>query len=958
MASMRYAPQTRMRLYQQSAAFGNIARGCIAFLLIGLALALEPRACAQSGTSLLYTGGNYTQNFAGLPTATPSPDLTGNNVFAFGDPTIDATNMAGWYGQSVYSDAYYAGNGASANGGFYGFSTNPSNGTQALGLLGNTVTGNEVFGLRLINNTQSTVYTSLTISFTGEVWHDGSSLGATASMVFGYQDYANPEASLPTGDVNTNSNLAFTGTNTGAAGAVNGTSPANQTPLSATIPLASAWTPGESLWLTWSFLTPVDGSPGLGIANLSFAASGATAPDPTWTAASSSAWDTSSGNWNTGTYADGDYVIFNNAPVSGSNVVITAAGVTPGHVSVANDIGTYTFSGGPIGGSGFITKSGSGMLILSSSNSYSGGTVITGGVLAVSAGDNSLGASGSQVTFDGGQLQTSGTGIVSSRNFSIDSGGGSFNSNGFNSTTSGSITGGGAFTKIGAGDLSITGNVGAANNQNPVLSVLGGSLTLNQGAADYFNVPTTAGAFTGDLVLGANTEADIAGSASAGSPAWINGGGAILFSGSNAGIDDTGNTSGSPGYLEIDNNIVLNSGSSAQPFAASIGITTGTFADTLVLNGVISGGASLSFTGLGNNRGVILLDGSSNYTGGTTIDNGINGVVRLGVTNALPATTQLTFGVDNSSAGALDLNGFNQTLAGLSSNSAAAAGIINSSGSPGTLTISQATDSSYSGNIGNNINLVIRGPAALEVTNNNLTYTGYTQVNGGTLIVAGGITGSSGVSVNTSGTLAGVGGIIVPNGGNVTVNSGGAIAPGDNYAAGNFYNPTGSFSILDLGNSPSPSGTFDLKSGGALSIALGATSAGGSQAQANNGLDSQLYVQGTISLSGSLSVSLLNGFTANQGDLFFIIINQGSGAVSGAFANAPTSISVPGPNGIYTFLVGYHGDSGVTDNHTPSFTGGNDVVLEAQVIPEPGAVSSCLSGVALLLVISRRRRPR
>jgi autotransporter-associated beta strand protein len=980
---------------KRSAALRKIAHAAVALLLVVVAAAVQPVGRAQSGTSVAYTTGTYTQNFNGLPTVTPSPDVSGSASFSFGDPAIAATGLAGWYGQAASSDSFFAGNGSSATQGFYSFSTSPSNGNDALGLIANGISGNEVIGLLLINNSQSTSFSTLHISFTGELWNYGGVPNATATMIFGYQESSNPQAPLPpNGGIDTDGNLAFFYSNPNSTpGAVNGTLPANQTQLSDAISLVTPWAPGESLWLTWSFLTPVDFSPGLAIDNLSFSANGVTLASGTWTAASGSTWDTLSSNWSNGTYSDGSYVTFANPPVSGSNVVITGSGVNPGEVAVTNNTGTYTFSGGPIGGPGFITKSGSGSLVLGSSNSYFGGTVIDGGTIVAADGDASLGTAGAQVIFSGGQLEAAGGGFISSRNLIVNSGGGSFNSNGFGSSTSGSLTGSGAFTKIGAGDLTISGGVGAANSASPVLSVTGGSLTLGQGALQYFTVPATAGAFTGDLNLETNTHAEIAGSTSPGSPGLINGGGSVNLAGNNAELDDAGQNLQSTGYLEIDNNIALNSGSAAQPFAASIGVTTGTYAGQLTVDGTISGASSLTFTGPGTGRGVILLNAASTYTGDTTINDGALGVVRIGVNNALPATTQLTFGSGSGTPGALDLNGFSQTIAGLSVGSTfAPTGITNTGISAGTLTIDQAFDSFYNGAIGtpsaanlygvgtnlvprgadlNNINLVKEGAGALELTSN-LTYSGSTQVNGGTLIVDGNISGSSGVTIGVGGTLAGWGEVYVPNGGQLTVNSGGTLAPGDNYTGGGNYEPTGSFGVQDSSSTSagySPNGTLDLRSGGNFAFTLGATAAGGSQASTNqNGnLDTQFFVQGTISLAGNLTGTLLSGFTANIDDLFFILIewdphqNESIVPIGGAFANAPSldplnpsTISLLDPNGsLYTFNVYYTGNA---SNDTTY--GGNDVVLQLISVPEPGSLPCCAWGLGIALLFVRRRRRR
>ena len=55
-------------------------------------------------------------------------------------------------------------------------------------------------------------------------------------------------------------------------------------------------------------------------------------------------------------------------------------------------------------GAATLAKTGAGTLLLTGNNSYSGGTSVNGGILAIT-NDNNLGASGTTVTLDGGTLQ-------------------------------------------------------------------------------------------------------------------------------------------------------------------------------------------------------------------------------------------------------------------------------------------------------------------------------------------------------------------------------------------------------------------------------------------------------------------------------------------------------------------------------------------------------------------------
>src|ERR1019366_1371028 len=110
--------------------------------------------------------------------------------------------------------------------------------------------------------------------------------------------------------------------------------------------------------------------------------------------------------------------------------------------------------------------------------------------------------------------------------------------------------------------------------------------------------------------------------------------------------------------------------------------------------------------------------------------------VQLGVANALPRTTSVDISTTASlyQFVSLDLNGFNQTVAGLTSTaSASIRSVENSSGTPATLTISNAVADVFTGVLGYshpNFSLLKQGAGTLTITNAN-GYNGDTTVSGG-----------------------------------------------------------------------------------------------------------------------------------------------------------------------------------------------------------------------------------
>lgn len=177
-----------------------------------------------------------------------------------------------------------------------------------------------------------------------------------------------------------------------------------------------------------------------------------------------------------------------------------------------------------------------------------------------------------------------------------------------------------------------------------------------------------------------------------------------------------------------------------------LGATSG---NDLTLNGVISGTAGLQFqSGAPGGAGTVLLNAQNTYTGGTFFNMSTSGVVKLGVNNALPLTTDLTMGYTASFGGVLDLNGKNQTIASLRSD--AGNGTIRNNGSvDATLTINGAFTPTmpYAFTIANGTTnktaLVRSGTGTLKLSGAN-TYTGGTTITGGSIQM-----GASNVFANT-----------------------------------------------------------------------------------------------------------------------------------------------------------------------------------------------------------------
>jgi len=185
-------------------------------------------------------------------------------------------------------------------------------------------------------------------------------------------------------------------------------------------------------------------------------------------------------------------------------------------------------------------------------------------------------------------------------------------------------------------------------------------------------------------------------------------------------------------------------------------------------------------------------------------------------------------------------------------------------------------------------------------------YTGAVTITNGALFVedAAGLTNASSVTVN--------GGLLKGNGGlsSAIIQSGGTVAPGDSPGCLTATNMT-------------ISGTYAAEIGGATAC---------------TGYD-QLQVSGSTTISGTLQISFVNGFTPTVGQSFTLISNSGS--LSGTFnglADGETFTS-----GGATFQITYTGGSGndvvVTVITPPTSSGDAEDDAAAPDAPDTGLAS-------------------
>jgi outer membrane autotransporter protein len=355
----------------------------------------------------------------------------------------------------------------------------------------------------------------------------------------------------------------------------------------------------------------------------------------------------------------GSVTVDPNGTLQGRAQVLPQAITDNGLVRFAQtDDGTYA---GLITGTGAVEKTGAGVLTLAPAapggNTYSGGTIITEGTLAIAA-DNAIGAATGPLTFNGGTLRYDAAfNLSASRAISITPAGGTIDTNGQTTTIAQGITGLGALTVDGPGNLILTG-----------ASTYAGGTTINTGARVQLGAGGTTGSITGNVLNNgtlAFSRSDIAifaGVISGSGVVRQEGTGTTVLTGAST---YTGGTTIGQGTLQLGNGGTTGS---ILGNVANAGTLAFNRSDTVTFAGVISGTGGVRQDG----SGVTILSGANTYSGPTSVNAGI---LRAGATGVFSPASSFTV----ASGAELDLAGFDQTVAGLTN-----AGLVSLGGAPGT----------------------------------------------------------------------------------------------------------------------------------------------------------------------------------------------------------------------------------------------------------------------------------
>jgi autotransporter-associated beta strand protein len=407
-------------------------------------------------------------------------------------------------------------------------------------------------------------------------------------------------------------------------------------------------------------------------------------------------------------------VVDNNSSSGGSFTIAPTGSSGSGALSVALASGTnnfYTASGDKTtisavisGASSSVTAVGSGTLILSGTNTFGGGLVVSAGEIDA-VGDANLGATSGSLTVNGGRLKITGSTTISSTRSillganalgsnagsNIDISGTTVVYNGALQDLSGSVVG--DFVKQGTGTLQLGG-----------ASSYSGNTFLNNGTIQL----AAGGSLPSSTVLSLG-QAGTSGSSSSNNVGKFDLGG---FNQTVAGLNST--TYVGTGTLPGSNTVTTSTGTSTLTISGS-----GSYGSTSSANsGIITGSVAIAKTAGGTET----FGGANTYTGGTTIS---GGTLQANAART-PAAGTLTS--SSTGTGLVTVSG----------------GVLAGTGGTGAVTVNGGTITAGSGATGSNTDTVG------TLTTGNQTWTSGTfvdKVNGATghdqLVMSGLVASSS-----------------------------------------------------------------------------------------------------------------------------------------------------------------------------------------------------------------------
>jgi autotransporter-associated beta strand protein len=530
-------------------------------------------------------------------------------------------------------------------------------------------------------------------------------------------------------------------------------------------------------------------------------------------------------NWNNGTAADvfnaGDTITFNDTSAN-TNVSLWGYSLAPASVTISNTAKQYLLQGaGGIVGSGGLTKNGTGTLILGGTNSYTGLTTVSNGTVMLPS------APLLYMSFD----NTNGTTVVNE----------GIGGSAMNGTLTGSAT------------------VVPGGRRGNALSIPSTGLTtsyvLVNNAVTLFNGATAGSAWTVAMWIKTSTAGGCF--LYQGTGTWNANGQSSFFLTSATQSSSTGPAGGHVGGVRygggwMGGNVNVNDGN-----WHFISIADNAGAKTISVDGVVdttytaaqlwsiaASGTQIRIGGTADaGDGNVALNGlidevyiynralsQAELQGLMTLTNAPAGAVLPVVAPVLSPASPVSLVVSSS---ALNLNGYNETIAGL--NGVGTVDTTLAGGTP-TLTISNTGSSTFGGSINDNAGALAltKLGSGVQTLGGINGYNGNTTVSGGTLVVTnnGTINGNSSANLLV-GTVSGQSAALYQSFGttvSVTNGGGGAFQLGSTAGAYGYYNISGG--TINVGGEIDPGGSgggvgtfgqFDM-SGGTVNLPNNGTS--------------------------------------------------------------------------------------------------------------------------------------
>ncbi|MEB0173906.1 autotransporter-associated beta strand repeat-containing protein, partial [Undibacterium sp. CCC1.1] len=573
--------------------------------------------------------------------------------------------------------------------------------------------------------------------------------------------------------------------------------------------------------------------------------------------------------------------------LAGSGGSVTNSGSSPATLSSGGDNSSTIFAGTIQDGTAAValSKTGSGTLTLTGTNTYSGATTVSSGTLAAGA-VNAFGSNSAVSTAAGANLDLAGY------NQSI----GSLVGSGGNISNSGTAaalltTGGNNATSNFAGTIADGVGIVAFSKTGSGTQTLSGSNT-----------------YTGTTTISAGTLAAGAVNAFGSNSAVSTGAGASL---------DLGGYNQAIGSLTGSGGSVTNSGSSPATLSSGGDNSSTAFAGTIQ-----DGTAAVALSKTGS--GTLTLAGTNTYSGATNVT---AGTLSAGAAQALSPNSAVSI----AGTASLDLGGFNQTIASL----AGTGGNVTNSGLTAAVLSAGADNSStsFAGSLIDGLGTVglsKAGSGTLSLSGSN-TYSGATTLTAGTLsaTAANALSPHSAITLTSTSTLdlGGYNQLIGSLAGTGSVTNNGATAAqlssgGDN-SSSNFSGILSDGSAA-LGLAKVGSGTLTLSGAntysGATTVSGGTLKACASNALGNNS---------ALSTVAGASVDLC-GFNQNVGSLAGSagsITNTAAAAAELKLGNDNSSTSFAGSiaDGAGTVAINKIGSGTTTLSGSNSYSGSTTI---------------------------------